>query len=115
MKRFIIAAAVAVAAISASAQQPAPAKSTPAVAASDPTQVAVAVINGEVVSQAKLDALYAALNQQMRGQYDTNGGKRAFLENYLRKRLFIQEAMKSGFDQKPEVKQAMDTAREGAL
>lgn len=116
MKRFII-AVVALIATAAAAQQAAP-KTAAAPAGTtpgDPGQVAVAVINGEVVTQAKLNALYANINPLMRAQYERNGGKGAFLDNYLRKRLFIQEALKSGFDQKPEVQLAMESARDGAL
>jgi parvulin-like peptidyl-prolyl isomerase len=111
MKHFFI-AVVALIATAAAAQQTTPAK---AATPSDPTKTAVAVINGEVVTQAKLDALYANISSPMRAQYERNGGKSAFLDNYLRKRLFIQEAMKTGFDRKPDVQLAVETAREGAL
>ncbi len=111
MKRFFI-AVVALIATAAAAQQTTPAK---AATPSDPTKTAVAVINGEVITQAQLDGLYANLKPQMRAQYDRAGGKGVFLDNYLRKRLLIQEAMKSGFDQKPDVQLVMQWAREGAL
>jgi parvulin-like peptidyl-prolyl isomerase len=55
------------------------------------------------------------MNVQMRQQYDQAGGKTAFLDNYVAKRLLIQEAMKSGFDKKPETVAALDMARESAL
>jgi peptidyl-prolyl cis-trans isomerase C len=74
-----------------------------------------AVINGEVISVAQLDGLYNNLTPQMRGQYDQSGGKKAFLDNYIAKRLLIQEAMKSGFDQQNDVKVAMEAAKESAL
>jgi peptidyl-prolyl cis-trans isomerase C len=99
MKHFII-AAVLLAATAAQAQQ---------------AQTAVAVVNGEVISQEKLDTLYAAMSPQMRTQYKANGGKGAFLDNYIRKRLLIQEAMKSGFDKRPDVEIITTAARDSAL
>ena len=51
----------------------------------------------------------------MRTNYDQNGGKGAFLENYIRKRLLLQEAFKTGFDKKPDVVATVDAARESAL
>jgi len=96
--------------------QPAPQTAPPQSAATaTDAQKAVAVINGETITVERLDRMYANLNSQMRKQYDDNGGKGAFLENYIRKRLLIQEAYKSGFDQKPEVKAALESARESTL
>ncbi len=75
----------------------------------------VANINGEVITQEKLDFLYSRMNAQMRANYEKSGGKGAFLDNYLRKRLLIQEAIKTGFDKKPEVQAEIEAARESAL
>jgi EpsD family peptidyl-prolyl cis-trans isomerase len=102
------------------AQQPAPAKTaaapqSTAAAVADDSKRPVAVINGETITVEKLDRMYANLNTQMRTNYDQNGGKGAFLENYIRKRLMLQEAFKTGFDKKPEVVAALDSARESAL
>lgn len=75
----------------------------------------VAVINGETITQSKLDQMYNALPVQMRGNYDQAGGKTKFLEVYMGKRLLIQEAMKNGFDKRPEVQMALESAKESAL
>jgi peptidyl-prolyl cis-trans isomerase C len=75
----------------------------------------VAVINGETITAAKLDQLYDRIGAQMREQYEKAGGKAAFLENYLRKRLVIQEAIKSGFDKRTDVQADMEAAKESAL
>jgi len=97
---------------SATAQTPAAQSATAAVPDSKKT---VAVINGEIVTAEKLDRMYSNLNAQMRQNYDANGGKGALLENYIRKRLLIQEAIKSGFNKRPDVIEAVDAAREAAL
>ena len=87
------------------AQTPSPEKTAPP----------AAVINGEVITASKLDALYSNMTPAMRAQYEESGGKKAFLENYIAKRLLIQEAMKRGFDQRPDVQAAIEAARESAL
>jgi peptidyl-prolyl cis-trans isomerase C len=97
------------------AAQNAPAPQSTAAAVADDSKRPVAVINGETITVQKLDRMYANLNTQMRTNYDANGGKGAFLENYIRKRLLLQEAFKTGFDRKPEVAAAADSARESAL
>lgn len=110
MKRFII-AAIAAAATTVAAQQ-AFAQARPATPTGDKI---VAVINGETVTQQKLNDLYDSMNPMMRLQYDQNGGKAAFLDYYIKKRLLVQEALKSGFDKRREVQVAMDAAKDSAL
>jgi peptidyl-prolyl cis-trans isomerase C len=99
----------------APAAQSAPAPRPAAAAVADDSKRAVAVVNGETITVEKLDRMYANLNTQMRTNYDQNGGKGALLENYIRKRLLLQEAFKTGFDKKPEVVASVESARESAL
>ncbi len=75
----------------------------------------VAVINGETLTKEKLDALYAGIGAQMRAQYEKNGGRSAFLDNYVGKRLLVQEALKADFDKRADVKTAIEAAREAVL
>jgi peptidyl-prolyl cis-trans isomerase C len=75
----------------------------------------VAVINNETVTAAQLDQMYNRAGAQMRAEYEKNGGKAAFLDNYIRKRLLVQEALKTGFDKRADVQADMEAAREGAL
>jgi len=107
---LVFVAALAAAPLGAQ-QQPAPA--APA-AASEGKQI-VAVVNGELITQAKLDSLWERLGAQMRKQYEATGGKQGFLENYLRKRLLIQEAVKSGFDKRADVQLEVEAAKESAI
>jgi peptidyl-prolyl cis-trans isomerase C len=93
-------------------QQPA---APAAVPPQEPGQKIVAVVNGETITRAKLDALYERLGAQMRAQYENTGGKAAFLDNYVRKRLVLQEAIKSGFDKRPDVLLEVEAAKESAL
>jgi EpsD family peptidyl-prolyl cis-trans isomerase len=115
LKRLLF---ISLLALPALAQQSAPAQppaAQSAAAAVPDSQRAVAVINGETVTVEKLDHMYNNLNTQMRKNYDSNGGKGALLENYIRKRLLIQEAIKSGFNKRPEVLEALDAVKESAL
>lgn len=75
----------------------------------------VATLNGETITAGQLDQMYDRLGTQLKEQYNASGGKSAFLENYLRKRLLVQEAIKSGFDKKPDVRADMQAAEESAL
>lgn len=109
MKRMIAPWMLALA-LPLAAQQPA----TPE-PAHKPVANPVAVINGEVVTAEQLEHLWDNLGTQMRTQYESSGGKAAFLENYLRKRLVLQEALKTGFDKRPDVQTDMNTARDSAL
>ena len=106
MKRLATLLLVAGASLPLVAQQPASPK------LQDPI---VAQINGETITQSQLNNLYDSLNLQMRQQYERAGGKAAFLDNYARKRLLLQEALKSGFDKRPEVQEAVNAAKESAL
>jgi len=75
----------------------------------------VAVVNGESITAEQLDQMYNRLTPDMREQYDRSGGKGALLENYIRKRLLLQEAKRSGFDERPSVKADLEAAKESAL
>jgi peptidyl-prolyl cis-trans isomerase C len=75
----------------------------------------VAVINGETITAARLDQLWNRIPPKTRDQYKTNGGKGAYLNNYIGKRLVVQEALKHGFDKKPEVLADVAIAQETAL
>lgn len=79
---------------------------------SDPV---VATINGEVMRKSDLEKLWLNISPEMRKQYELTGGKLAFLDNYITKRLILQEAVKDGFHQREDVKFILDQARDSAL
>jgi EpsD family peptidyl-prolyl cis-trans isomerase len=110
MKRMLLLSLAALA-LPLAAQQTPP----PAAAAPPPAPKQAAIVNGEVISVDRLEQMWSNMSTAFRDQYEANGGKQAFLENYLRKRLVIQEAIKSGFDKRPDVVTDMDAARESAL
>jgi peptidyl-prolyl cis-trans isomerase C len=108
MKRTLMAIVALAAALPLAAQVAAP-------VVADPSTKPVANINGETITLAQLDALYSHIPGATRDQYEQNGGKMAFLDNYLRKRLLIQEAVKQGFDKQPDVVAELNQARDAAL
>jgi peptidyl-prolyl cis-trans isomerase C len=76
----------------------------------------VANVNGEVITQAQLDALWNRMGEKMRAQYDKGGnGKLRFLDNYVSKRLMLQLAHQSDFEKSPAVQAELEAAKESAL
>lgn len=112
MKFSKLAVLTLLAAMPLAAQQPAAAAQP---AKQDEGQKVVAILNDETITKARLDALYERLGAKMRAQYESTDGKKAFLRNYLGKRLIVQEAMKAGFDKLPEVQLELEAAKEAAL
>src|ERR1043165_519354 len=103
MKRLLVllsAAAIALPAVAQQQQSPAPAPAAP------PKNVAV--VNGEVLTAERFNYLWNNLGFSTRESYDKVGGKGAFLDTYVGKRLLIQEAIKSGFDKRPDVRTDME-------
>ena len=112
MTRNSLTALALAAALPLMAQQPA-ASAAKAAPAGD---TVVANINGETITKAKLDQLWERLGTRARDQYEKNGGgKLGFLENYIKKRLVLQEAYKKSFQDQPHVKAELEAARESAL
>ena len=74
-----------------------------------------AVINGEVITVDQLNAMYAKLNSQMQQSYADVGGKLTFLDNYIGKRLVVQQALKENFQKRPDIELAIEAAKESAL
>ncbi len=102
MTRRIFSAIAFLAAVSAAAQQ-------------NEAQKQVAVVNGETITAQKLDQLYTRMGAQMRQQYEKAGGKPAFLDNYIKKRLLVQEALKAGFDKRPDVQADVEASKEAVI
>src|SRR5437868_2315612 len=88
----------------------------PVVAQEKASDKPVAVINGQIITAGTLDALWDSIGMETREKYTANGGKQAFLTNYLiTRRLVVQEALKHGFDKQPEVQADVESAKEKVL
>ena len=110
MNRIVLAVVLGFASLAALAQQPAASAAT-----SESQPKPVIIVNGDIITDQQLDQLYTQMSAQMREQYEKNGGKKAFLDNYLRKRLIVQEALKHGFDKRPDIQAEVEAAKEAAL
>jgi EpsD family peptidyl-prolyl cis-trans isomerase len=109
MKRCVITLALAV--LSAT-----PLLAQEAAAPAAQGDVVVATVNGQSITAAELDRLWNRMGAKMRAQYDKVGnGKMRFLENYVGKRLLLQRAAESKFDQSPAIHAELEAAREAAL
>ncbi len=114
MTRNSFTALLLAAALPVFAQQTAPAPAE-AQAAIDKNAI-VANVNGEQITVAKLDHLWERAGTRAREQYVKNGnGKIGFLENYIKKRLVLQEAFKASFQDQAYVQAELESARESAL
>jgi len=107
MKRLFGVALLATAA-TAFSQQAAP-------AAPPAEEKIVAMINGEKLTTGELDLMYSRISPQMRENYERSGGKIQFLDQYINKRLVLQEALKQRFDKRPDIAADLQAARDSAL
>jgi peptidyl-prolyl cis-trans isomerase C len=87
---------------------------TVAFAAEKPEDV-VAMVNGEPITRQRLDQLYEGLSPQMKENYERAGGKRAYLNNYVERRLVVQEAKKNNLHKNAEVLADVEAATESIL
>ena len=113
MTRNSFTALLLAAALPVVAQQTAPAA---AEAQAIDKDAIVATVNGEQITVGKLDHLWERAGTRARDQYVKNGnGKIGFLENYIKKRLVLQEAIKASFPDQAYVQAEVESAKESAL
>lgn len=74
---------------------------------------AFASVNGKAIPKDRAEAMIAG--QTAQGQPDSPELREAVKEELVRREILMQEAVKKGFDKKPEVKAQMDLARQGVL
>lgn len=75
----------------------------------------IARVNGLEITNGDLDEQWSRVPKELQAQYLKTGGKRAFLENYVAKKLLVQDALASGFAEKVGVPDELDAAAEAAL
>lgn len=86
MKRTLLALALA-------------AVATPLLAQSDADKL-IARVNGTEITNRDLNQIWDRLTPEVQKQYEKVGGKKAFLDNYVSKKVIVQEAIRSGFAEK---------------
>ena len=72
-----------------------------------------ATVNGKAIPKVRADALIAG--QAAQGTPDSPELRKAVTEELVRREILTQEALKKGFDKKPEVQGQIDLARQGVL
>jgi peptidyl-prolyl cis-trans isomerase C len=72
-----------------------------------------ATVNGKGIPKTRADALIAG--QAAQGQPDSPELRKAVMEELVRREILTQEAVKKGFDKKPEIQGQVDLARQGVL
>jgi len=75
----------------------------------------VARVNGREITNADIDAIWDRVPAEIQAQYLKNGGKQAFLQNTIAKKLIVQDAVKSGFAAKIGAPADLTPAAESAL
>ena len=60
----------------------------------------IARVNGREITNADLDAQWERVPAKLQAEYLKNGGKAAFLDNYISKKLMVMDAVSSGFAKK---------------
>lgn len=73
----------------------------------------IAVVNGKAIPKSRADALVAA--QAASGQADSPELRKMVREELIRREVLSQEALKNGFDKKPEILPQLMLARQGVL
>lgn len=87
--------------------------SVPALAQKKADANTFATVNGKAIPKVRADALIAG--QAAQGQPDSPELRKAVTEELVRREVLTQEALKKGFDKKPEVQGQIDLARQGVL
>jgi peptidyl-prolyl cis-trans isomerase C len=74
---------------------------------------AFATVNGKAIPKTRATAMLSA--QAAQGQPDSPELRKAVSEELIRREILTQEAVKKGFDKKPEIQGQIDLARQGVL
>lgn len=73
----------------------------------------IATVNGKTIPKSRADALVAA--QASSGQADTPELRKMVREELIRREVLTQEAIKNGYEQRPDVAPQLMLARQGVL
>ena len=83
--------------------------------AADDQEPLVARVNGEELTVAQFDELWSKVPAQMQERYLAVGGRIRFLDNYIRKRLMVQQALERGLGNDPSVPAEPGSSRDARL
>ena len=64
----------------------------------------LAIVNGKAITLSEFDFRWSELPESTRARYESEGGKRQFLEELISRELLMQEAKKRGLHRSPSVR-----------
>jgi parvulin-like peptidyl-prolyl isomerase len=73
------------------------------------------VINGQPITKLEVDAELEKVPPFYRGQFDSEEGRRKFLQQLIERKLLMAEAMRLGVANKPEVHARLEETRQNVL
>ncbi len=76
-------------------------------------EAVVATVNGKAIPKSRVDAIVAA--QVAQGRPDTPELRNQIREGLIQNEILLQEALKKGFDKRPEVRTQMELASQNVL
>jgi peptidyl-prolyl cis-trans isomerase C len=74
----------------------------------------LAVVNGKPIPTSRVDAIVKQVVAQGQGQ-DSPQLRQQIKQSLIEREVLMQEAIKQGYDKKPEVKQALDSTRQAIV
>jgi peptidyl-prolyl cis-trans isomerase C len=72
----------------------------------------LAVVNGKPISQGEFDYRWAELSDSARGRYESQGGKKKFLDDLISREILLQEARRRGLDQTLALRERLERVKE---
>lgn len=74
--------------------------------------LALAIVNGKPITESEFEFRWSELSETARARYNSEGGKRKFLDELIARELLLQEARKRGLDQSPEFRERLERVKE---
>lgn len=84
-------------------------------AAEAPETPTIVVVNGKPITQSELDYRWSELPDTMRVRYQSQGGKRRFLDDLITRELLLQEARRQGLEHTLPVLERVERLKEQVL
>ncbi len=75
----------------------------------------LAIVNGRPITLAEFNVRWSELSESARARYDSEGGKRQFLDYLISRTLLMQEAQKRGLAKRPRVRHRVQRFQEKLL
>ncbi|WP_447980763.1 peptidylprolyl isomerase [Candidatus Nitrospira bockiana] len=75
----------------------------------------LAVVNGKPITQAEFEYRWSELSESGRARYESQGGKKKFLDDLISREILLQEARRQGLDQSLELRERLARIKEQLL